>query len=494
QKKNRMYSRISSILPPAYASFVFLVAFIGYVVAGQPVFLNPDIPWHIAAGDLFRANGIIATNDPWSYSAGHTPWYDVSWLWDILLSWLNENFGVVALYYLAAFLLATILALLCVTLHNRRDIPQFFILLTLMVVWYVQLAFMYAQPVLMSMLFVVIFHHFLHQSRTAEKRSLLVLPLFMLGWVNMHGGFIIGFALIAIYALEAWETQQRAWFRRLVWCAAACAATSLINPNHIFLYDAAYRVMVSPINPYLIEWKTLTIGDNTSFSVIILLLFVVTNLRDVRIPLADRILALLWLLYALHAQRAFAVLALVAAPYLAYSWYTLARHAQPDKVDANVIVIKNGNKEKLLGATGIVLALLLCTATPVFSALVPKEKLADDPYGVRAAMAVVEQKIPGARVLNDFNIGGYLIYNGRGEFPVFLDGRAGTAYPNHVMEEYITLMALEPGHENIIARYDINAILTPNFGRLYEAAKASPHWKRIYTTESISAFKYTQHH
>ena len=45
-----------------------------------------------------------------------------------------------------------------------------------------------------------------------------------------------------------------------------------------------------------------------------------------------------------------------------------------------------------------------------------------------------------ARLLNHWNVGGLLIFRTRGTVPVFVDGRAATAYPDALLRDYFKLV------------------------------------------------------
>src|SRR5262245_1389117 len=98
-------------LPPAFLSLMFLLASAYLYCIAMPLLADPDVPWHIAAGDLIRASG-LAQRDPWSFTAGNQPWYNISWLWDVGLSWLYHALGAKTVFVFTCLLTAGILALL----------------------------------------------------------------------------------------------------------------------------------------------------------------------------------------------------------------------------------------------------------------------------------------------------------------------------------------------------------------------------------------------
>jgi hypothetical protein len=64
----------------------------------------------------------------------------------------------------------------------------------------------------------------------APSRWVWSLPLVFVLWVNLHGSFLLGLAVVAIWLVARWKTQP---VRRAAPLLAACAAATLINPHGI---------------------------------------------------------------------------------------------------------------------------------------------------------------------------------------------------------------------------------------------------------------------
>ena len=54
----------------------------------------------------------------------------------------------------------------------------------------------------------------------------------------------------------------------------------------------------------------------------------------------------------------------------------------------------------------------------------------------------LQTHFPHARLLNHWNVGGILIFFTRGSVPVFVDGRAATAYPDDLLRDYFKLVRI----------------------------------------------------
>ena len=73
--------------------YLFLISFACvYYVANAPLMLGHyDLGWHLAAGDLIRDRGSIPFQDPWSFTLADKQWYNLSWLWDVIASVIYFN-------------------------------------------------------------------------------------------------------------------------------------------------------------------------------------------------------------------------------------------------------------------------------------------------------------------------------------------------------------------------------------------------------------------
>jgi hypothetical protein len=74
----------------------------------------------------------------------------------------------------------------------------------------------------------------------------------------------------------------------------------------------------------------------------------------------------------------------------------------------------------------------------------------------------LQTHFPHARLLNNWNVGGLLIFFTRGAIPVFVDGRAATAYPDDLLHDYFKLPETdidEAAWDAVIKKYQIDTVL-----------------------------------
>lgn len=458
--------------PHPLVSATFITAFAFYYIYGQALFDDSDVPWHIAAGDWIRAHHLIPTYDPFSYSAGKAHWYNISWLWDMGLSAATSVMGLFGAQLVGITVAAASLALLCYSLE-KRGIAEDPIKVTLFLTGLILTSYSLSRPQQASYIFIVLFHLILHNSRkNKRKTSLAALPFLMVPWVNMHGGFLAGFTLLGAYGLEALHSKDRAWFKALVISGLFTFFAIFLNPYGIGIITATLRTLDSVITSYIMEWHPFTYGSILSSTLYVLTIFMVSNPRDKDIPLADKILSFCWLLMALNSTRNFVVLVFVAAPYMAMNMQkAMVLHNHPDL---------SGFKYRFrMGCFAIIVVMVLLT--PFMRIFLERDK--PSRFVPSEEIAFIQQHYPHTRFMNDYNLGGYLIYYLHDPEKVFVDGRAGTAYSEALLTDSIDFFTLKPGFEKLFDRYAIHGILVRNdhaFVKYYDLTK--PHgWKNVFT-------------
>jgi hypothetical protein len=83
----------------------------------------------------------------------------------------------------------------------------------------------------------------------------------------------------------------------------------------------------------------------------------------------------------------------------------------------------------------------------------------------RQDVRILETHFPKARLLNHWNYGGLLIFYDRGAIPLFVDGRASTAYPDSLLRDYFTLgqqQVDEGAWDRVLGKYRIDTVLWMN--------------------------------
>ena len=209
-------------LLPCVRDIIFIFLFWSLLtgpLSNRPL-ADPDIGWHIRTGELILATHSLPRTDPFSSTMEGQPWFAWEWLYDILLGILHRAGGLNGVVWLCALLVAAIFALLLSQLLQRGTGLLLAIVLMLLALA-ASTIHLYARPHIVSWLFSLLWFVVLERweswerSERCKQRSLprwipWFFPASMLLWVNLHGGWLFGIALLGIYALAAFVESVRA--------------------------------------------------------------------------------------------------------------------------------------------------------------------------------------------------------------------------------------------------------------------------------------------
>src|SRR5581483_603703 len=182
-------------------AYTFLIAFscIYYIANASLLLCHYDLGWHLAAGDLIRERGSVPFQDPWAFTLGNRQWFNLSWLWDVIASVLLEYTGFSGLTLFAVACGAIIVGYLTSVCLSRSASPLAVSIAVLSAcLLYPAFAtppnvYLAVSPNTATMVFSVIFY-----AQCLKRTRLLLLPVMMLLWVNLHGGFPLGFLILGI--------------------------------------------------------------------------------------------------------------------------------------------------------------------------------------------------------------------------------------------------------------------------------------------------------
>jgi hypothetical protein len=434
--------------------YVFLISIASaYYLLNAPILLGHyDLGWHLAAGDLIRARGSIPSHDPWSFTAGAKPWINLSWLWDVIASFLFQETGFGGLVLLTVACGAAIAGnLAAIGLRSGASAVAVCIAVLSASLLYPAFAtfpnvYLAAAPNMATMLFSVIFYG----ECLGPSRRIYLLPALMLLWANLHGGFLIGLFIVGFFGGVALLRQDWRNFKIYGAVAVACFIAALANPLGWHIYQGTTTTLGNLVQTQITEWlpyyRNVTLPGSLP-GILYILIFASLELRDARSgPIEARLLSWLFLFLGLYQFRYMSFFFLFSAIPLALH---LDRHLTRRPGDPAAA--------KYLLVAGIVTA---CVLPVIFLRMVPGFALPD--MISKRDVQYLETRYPHARLLNHWNYGGLLIYYTRGAVPVFVDGRASTVYPDGLLRDYFKLTEWkvdEAAWDAVLGKYRIDAVL-----------------------------------
>jgi hypothetical protein len=338
------------------------------------------------------------------------------------------------------------------------------------------------------MLLAAVFGYILIQYRQQNINRLWLLPLLMMLWVNLHGGFAIGFILLVI----TFGSEVLKWLanishadnrNRVLWLGAAgllCAAAVMVNPYGPQMLAYPFRtVSIGALQNFIQEWQPPNFHEREAqvFIVLWLVTLGAVSYSGRRLDLTDFFLFATFTALALVARRNIAVFAVVAAPILMthadaalaalqIRWPRLKLDNTPRPLRPPTLVLNWALLLLVLAAS------LLKISLPLSPNTVQTAIAATAPVG--AANYLKAHPVPG-RLFNSYNYGGYLIWALYPNMLVFMDGRTDL-YDDAFLNEALNVFFTGSGWQALFARYNISAVLVEAKAPLATILLKQPDW------------------
>lgn len=459
-----------------------------------------DLWWHVRAGEYIVKTYSVPDKDIFSYTAADRPWTYHSWLSGVVLFLVHSVAGLNGLVFFRAVVMTTGIVLAWVAARRRGVGPELAGILILAVTFQL-LTRALMRPFILSFIFLMIFYLLIQgvfeeelPSGGKKKRGqpwpflwgsrgrLILLPVLMVLWVNVHGGFVIGFLLLGAYGVAeivrvALSFPEEGWFREVLFrhrgsrfqgmfaAGAMCLAASLITPYGAESLTYPFRLFsrVSLVQR-VHEWQAMP--REIGFAPFWVLLGIAAVLffrsamlsyrqkrfrRDLPQLCADLLLMVGFGAMAVKSVRNLAWFVLLAPAILGFHFTYARRLAGVKEADPD----EAGERRFLYRiAVYIVMVAILSRHFGTGSF---EMGAAEDRLPVRACNYLDKVELPGP-LYNVYEWGGYLIYRFWPEHKVFIDGRC-LVYGNEGIQQAIDVAEGNPGWQEILKEERVRWII-----------------------------------
>ncbi len=453
-------------LPSPFVIFAATIALLfGIVVAARgPV--DSDYYWHVTAGRLVAQHGVMSV-DPFSFTWAGQPWTMHEWLGELAIYWLVTALGVAVATFVFG-LLSICGPLLVGWALERRGIATRAVVLPTILVAFIFASYATVRPQVISWLFLGALLAVLLTLRPEQRRRpWLLVPLFVL-WANLHGLYVVGGGVLGSYVVFTLlgHTAMSPARGRMLGVLLLSFAGSMLTPAGPagLLYPLRYVDAGDWGLAHIAEWQSPNFHDLSQLGLLVLIAAVLLNgMRATRGWLTTT--TVVAVVAALLATRNAPLAALLSLPTLAFG----IADRWPARVRARPIPerVQVGRRVMEL-AVGVIVVIAGAAIIPRLPAVVDAGNVAQ--HFPVAAIDELAQLEPKARVLAEYGWGGYAIYRlydlgGR----VFVDGR-NDMYSEQILNDYSHLRSADPGWQQLIERYGVQAILLPPSAPLVQAA------------------------
>lgn len=238
-------------LLPSIADIFFLALLVIFTYTPMSAGLlgDADTGWHIRNGESILATHSVPHTDSFSYTRAGEPWYAWEWLYDAVIAAIHHFAGLNGVVLFTAAIFACTFALLFRFLMRRSGSFAVSLALTLLAADAAQVHLL-ARPHILSWLFTLLWTDALYRFEEGKRTALLWLPPLMLLWVNVHGGFLLGLVLLALFGaarlwnyLTAPSAEDRHRLVQLALVFVACLAVTLLTPYGYKLHVHVYQYL-----------------------------------------------------------------------------------------------------------------------------------------------------------------------------------------------------------------------------------------------------------
>lgn len=427
-----------------------------------------DLLRHLRHGEWMLRHRSLIRHDPFSYTMHGKPFVGIEYGSQLLYALTYRVGGLAGVVALATLLIAGSYALLARFLL-RRGVDPLLTYLVSIAATVLGATHWAARPHLVTLLAAVALLFFLEPGERRLPLWLLV-PFFAL-WTNLHGGFVYGLTLIALYAagsLTEWLAGGRdpAWKAKTLHYAAALTivgAATLINPHGWDLHRHITDFFGEPfLRDHTAEFLSPDFHNAGGKLLLLSLVGVCAALALVPArPSCPRLFLVLGnVAFALQARRNVQLYAVTALPILALHANAAWRQL-PDWRELRGIFARDarrGSNRVFMAGVGTALAAVALLHGRVGRWQAVPDRLDPRIFPVGAVAWARAQGL-GGRVFHEFIWGGYILYAWPEQL-VFIDG--GTDfYGPALMRTYLQVVGAQPGWRDTLSARDVSLVLLP---------------------------------
>jgi len=260
--------------------FLGVIFFCG-CYAGQPLF-DPDFWWHLKSGEVMWQTKKLLTQDLFAYTGnGLTSTREILilqsyWLWQLIAFTFYVVFAFDGIWLLNFLVIGSMV--LVGFIHLRQRKVDFLLCAPLLAMFCVFFSYGYPleRPQVISFLFSAILVGLLFRLEN-ERFPHWLLPLLMLFWANLHGGFIVGDIILVLFGMGAileYRSESKRLKRCLFWVFSSLLA-SFFNPTGWLAFQEAFNLYNTQLMSTVTEYQnTLAAFKAGEYYLLVLWLFV----------------------------------------------------------------------------------------------------------------------------------------------------------------------------------------------------------------------------
>lgn len=453
---------------------------------------DPDLWGFLAFGRLFWNSPSFPYEDVFSFTPTLKPWVYHEWLSGVIFYPIYQAFGGAGLQVLKYAVGLTTIWFLYRTAVLRGAHPLAVVVLFLPILPLFKAFYHPLRPQVFTFLFVAIFLNLLERARLlGHYRPLVWVPVIMVLWANLHGGFVAGLGLLLLYAVG--EALSRRVFWPYVLALGTGLLATLINPYGLQYWHYMADALTMP-RPMITEWMSmfhyaLNVKEEYSLwhafslpiSLSALLFFSGIIIWRSRwgefIPIVT--LAVGLILAVRHVRH----LILFYLFFLTYMPVCLGPYVVDLRSRTSLKDLWHRKLVQQAFLALIVVATMILGTTFIrqnpLSLIFPNYSQKGE-IGMYYPMAIfdyLEREQLSGKLLVEFVWGEYVLWRFHPRLTVALDGRFETVYPMEVINDYFQFYYGLPGWKIFLEKYQPDFVLIKEKKKLLELLHSHGGWQ-----------------
>jgi len=485
---------------PTVTNILWIGLFFAVLIYGRRMMnVDGDLALHLNLGKYILAAGRIPLQDVFSHTMSGQPVMQHEWLTCVIFDFAFRMLDFGGIILISALLISTTFWLV---FKRTRDRSPMLVISVSIVLYVILLSMVHwlTRPHLFTFLLLNLWMIVLHQLYQGKVKHWWLLPVLMLLWVNLHGGFIAGFLTWFVYGVgvlyqvvldqNAMDPALAPYFWRYYLMGGGTALlASLINPSGVglwigiishlgnkFLADIT-REFQSPNFHEMYFWP---------FLIFIGLLVIVLGVTKKRSDSGLLFTSAAWLLMGLYSARNIPLFGIVVAPLLAGGVdeifaKVLLRFKWMSRLEGINERVQN-LESQLKGIFWPVLSIVIAVVGLVLGFRFDSKGLgygfAPEVFPVEAVNWLMDNPQDG-EMFNKFTWGGYLQYRLWPDKRVFIDSKSDF-YGEDFVRQYLKVIDLEKGWEDVLDQYQVQWAILPADEAAALAIEADLGWDSIY--------------
>ena len=452
-----------------------------------------DLWGYMSFGKLFWDTGSFPYYDPFSYTAKGQPWVYHEWLTGVLLYRVFDLFGETGLQilrYLVGFSTAG-LVYATARLRGADMLSSAFGLL------YASIAFGIGySPVRAQIFTYFLFMLTVYILESAQKKErwaylIFLIPIHLL-WCNLHGGFIAGIGLVAIYTFG--QMLLRRPFSPYLFALLGSVISTLINPYGISYWSKIYTA-IAMNRPFVAEWWSLFTAIKMGYAINNHLLFILIialsilalawyrwkNIIDILVLVVTALLG-----FAANRHEVFFFLSFGAYLPIVFSPYT--NRLTSDTKFQNFIARLNWKRSLVIISLLVVFPIYSISGVNPLRITLSADPAAKGFYYPLGAIKYIKEHNMTGNILTDFEWGEYVIWQLYPKCLVGMDGRYETIYSKDVFKSYIEFYFAFNNWQSFLRDYPHDMILIKKSAPVYSILRKQESWREVYSDLGSALF------